>query len=217
MCTPGISTIWDLNCHPKPANQKKKKIVIPSLNHVHGSDREPPLENRENWVRIVNPRPKCCLALRSRNSKLLQVLPLFLKSACVPYQLGSIFAKANTSLPNCNRNPQVCCNVPRTSITVDVHQFVNHFWVDFFFFDKFSGLIVSHKHLMPIYRLWSYWFQRGMVDGLILVMIPKFDMAQIKINAKSKSKNIKIKYPRNQYLSSLGISLESTPSERKQT
>lgn len=79
------------------------------------------------------------------------------------------------------------------------------------------GLIVSHKHLMPIYRLWSYWFRRGVVDGLILVMIPKFDMAQIKINATSKLKNIKIKYPRNQYLSSLGISLESTPSERKQT
>lgn len=56
-----------------------------------------------------------------------------------------------------------------------------------------------------------------MVDGLILVVIPKFDMAQIKINATSKSKNIKIKYPRNQYLSSLGISLESTPIERKQT
>lgn len=84
----------------------------------------------ENWARIVNPRPKCSLALRSRNSKLLQVLPLFLKSACVPYQLGSIFANPNISLPNCNRNPEVRCNVPKTSITVDVHQFVNHSWVD---------------------------------------------------------------------------------------
>ena len=73
---------------------------------------------------------KFCPRVRSRNSKLLQVLPSFLKSACVPYQLGSIFANPNTSLPNCDRNPQVRCNVPKTSITVDVHQFINHSWVD---------------------------------------------------------------------------------------